>query len=71
MRKEKNVENIDKHLSFYTKGGEIKSACFFGIHIFLLMYKEIYFNTNNLDSLIFLEELNNNGLYKYLKIKRI
>jgi hypothetical protein len=63
MRKEKNVENISKHLSFYTKS-EIKSAYFFDIHIILLMYKEIYFNTDNFDSLIFLEELNNNGFYK-------
>jgi hypothetical protein len=60
MRKEKNVENIGKHLSFYTKGSEIKSAYFFDI----LMYKETYFNTNNLDSLIFLEELSTNGFYK-------
>jgi hypothetical protein len=64
MRKEKNVENIGKHLSFYTKGSEIKSAYFFDIHMILLMYKETYFNTNNLDSLIFLEELSTNGFYK-------
>ena len=59
MRKEKNVENIGKHLSFYTKGSEIKSAYFFDIHMILT-----YFNTNNLDSLIFLEELSTNGFYK-------
>jgi len=63
MRKEKNVENISKHLSFYTKS-EKKSAHFFDIHLILLMYKEIYFNIDNLDSFIFLEELNNNGFYK-------
>jgi hypothetical protein len=52
MRKEESVENIGKHLSFYTKEREIKSAYFYDMPAILLVYKKTYFNTNNLDSFI-------------------
>jgi hypothetical protein len=53
MRKEESVEHIGKRLSFYKKKSEIKSACFSNMPMILLMYKNTYFNTNNLDSFIF------------------
>jgi len=52
MRKKENVENIGKYLSFYTKESETKSAYFSNMHVISLVYKETYFNTNNLDSFI-------------------
>jgi hypothetical protein len=52
MRKEKSVQNIGKHLSFYTKENEIKRIYFFDMPIILLMYKKAYFNTNNIDYFI-------------------
>jgi hypothetical protein len=52
MRKEKSVENIGKHLSFYTKESEIKRVYFSDMPMILFMYKEAYFNTNNIDYFI-------------------
>jgi hypothetical protein len=52
MRKEKSVENIDKHLSFYTKKSEIKSIYFSNMFMILLVYKKTYFNTNNIEFFI-------------------
>ena len=50
MKKEESVENISKHLSIYTKESVIKNAYFYDMSMILLVYKETYFNTNNLDS---------------------
>jgi hypothetical protein len=52
MRKEERVENIGKHLSFYTKESEIKSSYFSYMLMILLVYKNACLNTNNLDSFI-------------------
>jgi hypothetical protein len=52
MRKEEHVENVGKHLSFYTKKNEIMSAYFSNMPIILFVYKEKYFITNNLDFFI-------------------
>jgi hypothetical protein len=52
MRKEKSVENIGKHFSFYTKESEIKRVYFSDMPMILFMYKEAYFNTNNIDYFI-------------------
>jgi hypothetical protein len=49
------VEKLHKPPSFYARKGEIKSFCYSKQLIILLVYKEVYFNTNKLDlTLLFL-----------------
>jgi hypothetical protein len=46
------VEKLKKHPNFYAKGSQIRSAFFTNKPMILLVYKEAYFNTNDLDSTI-------------------
>ena len=47
-----SVEKLKKQPNFYAKGSQIRSAFFTNKPMILLVYKEAYFNTNNLDSTI-------------------
>jgi hypothetical protein len=47
-----NVEKLKKHPNFYAKGAQIRSVLFTNKSMILLVYKETYFNTNDLDSAI-------------------
>jgi hypothetical protein len=44
-----NEWKAKKHLSFYAKASDVKSAFYTNQPIFVLLYKEAYFNTNELD----------------------
>jgi hypothetical protein len=46
------VEKLKKEPNFYAKGAQITSAFFTNKPMILLVYKETYFNTNDLDSTI-------------------
>jgi hypothetical protein len=43
------VEKLKKQPNFYAKGAQIRSAFFTNKMMILLVYKETYFNTNDLD----------------------
>jgi hypothetical protein len=43
------VEKLKKQPNFYAKGAQIRSAFFTNKTMILLVYKEAYFNTNDLD----------------------
>ena len=45
-------EKLKKQPNFYAKGSQIRSAFFTNKPMILLVYKEAYFNTNDLDSTI-------------------
>ena len=47
-----SVEKLKKQPNFYAKGAQIRSAFFTNKPMILLVYKEAYFNTNDLDSAI-------------------
>ncbi|XP_073267795.1 uncharacterized protein [Populus alba] len=47
-----SVEKLKKQPNFYAKGSQIRSAFFTNKPMILLVYKEAYFNTNDLDSAI-------------------
>ena len=47
-----SVEKLKKQPNFYAKGAQIRSVFFTNKPIILLVYKEAYFNTNDLDSAI-------------------
>jgi hypothetical protein len=47
-----SVEKLKKQPNFYEKGSQIRSAFFINKPMILLVYKEAYFNTNDLDSAI-------------------
>jgi hypothetical protein len=44
-----NERKAKKHVSFYTKASDVKSAFYTNQPIFVLLYKEACFNTNELD----------------------
>ena len=44
------VEKLKKQPNFYAKGSQIRSAFFTNKPMILLVYKEAYFNSNDLDS---------------------
>jgi hypothetical protein len=46
------VEKLKKQPNFYVKGSQIRSVFFTNKPMILLVYKEAYFNTNDLDSAI-------------------
>jgi hypothetical protein len=46
---ENYVEKLKKQPNFYAREGEVKSVFFTNKPIILLLYKEAYFNTNDLD----------------------
>jgi hypothetical protein len=47
-----SVEKLKKQPNFYAIGSQIRSAFFTNKPMILLVYKEAYFNTNDLDSAI-------------------
>jgi hypothetical protein len=47
-----SVEKLKKQHNFYAKGSQIRSVFFTNKPMILLVYKEAYFNTNDLDSTI-------------------
>jgi hypothetical protein len=47
-----SVEKLKKQPYFYAKGAQIRSAFFTNKPMILLVYKEVYFNSNDLDSVI-------------------
>jgi hypothetical protein len=47
-----SVEKLKKQPNFYAKGSQIRSAFFTNKPTILLVYKDAYFNTNDLDSAI-------------------
>jgi len=46
------VEKIRKQPNFYAVEGEVRSAFFTNKPMILLVYKEAYFNTNDLDHIV-------------------
>ena len=46
------VEKLEKQPNFYAREGEVKSAYFTNKPMILLVYKETYFNTNDLDHIV-------------------
>ena len=46
------VEKLKKQPSFYAREGEVRSAYFITKPMILLVYKEAYFNTNELDHMV-------------------
>jgi hypothetical protein len=48
--KEEYIEKVGKHLNIYAKQSHLTYAYFFYMSMILLVYKETYFNTNELDS---------------------
>ena len=46
------VEKLKKQPDFYAREGEVKFAFFTNKPMILLLYKEDYFNTNDLDHII-------------------
>jgi len=47
-----SVEKLKEQPNFYAKGSQIRSVFFTNKPMILLVYKEAYFNTNDLDSAI-------------------
>ena len=46
------MEKVKKQQSFYAREGEVKSAYLTNKLMILLVYKEVYFNTNDLDHMV-------------------
>ena len=46
------VEKLKKQPNFYAKKGEVRSVYFTNKPMILLVYKEAYFNTNDLDNIV-------------------
>jgi len=46
------VEKLKKQPNFYTRKGEVRSVFFTNKPMILLVYKEAYFNTNDLDHIV-------------------
>ena len=46
------MEKLKKHPNFYAREGEVRSAFFTNKPMILLVYKEAYFNTNDLDHIV-------------------
>ena len=42
-------KKIKKHVNFYERESEIKNDYFSDMPMILLVYKKVYFNTNDLD----------------------
>jgi hypothetical protein len=45
-------EKLKKQPNFYVRKGEVRSAFFINKLMILLMYKEAYFNTNDLNYIV-------------------
>jgi hypothetical protein len=52
VRKEDCVEKVGKNLNFFAKSSDLKHAYLSELPMILLVYKEAYFNSNNLDSCV-------------------
>ena len=52
MRKEECGEKVGKNLNFFAKSSDLKHAYLSELSMILLMYKESYFNSDNLDSYV-------------------
>ena len=48
----KSVEKMGKNLNFFAKSSALKHAYLSELPMILLVYKEVYFNSDNLDSKI-------------------
>ena len=46
------MEKLEKQPNFYAREGEVRSAYFTNKPMILLVYKEAYFNTNDLDHIV-------------------
>ena len=46
------VEKLKKQPNFYAREGEVRSAYFTNKPMILLVYKEAYFNTNDLNHIV-------------------
>ena len=46
------MEKLKKQPNFYAREGEVRSAYFANKPMILLVYKEAYFNTNDLDHMV-------------------
>jgi hypothetical protein len=49
VTREECVEKVGKNLNFFAKSSDLKHAYFSELSTILLVYKEAYFNSNNLD----------------------
>jgi hypothetical protein len=52
VKKEECVEKVGKNLNFFAKSSDLKHAYLSELLIILLVHKETYFNSDNLDSKI-------------------
>jgi hypothetical protein len=52
VRKEKCLEKLEKHLNFYAKQSDLTHAYHSNIPMILLLYKETYFNSDDLNSCV-------------------
>jgi hypothetical protein len=52
VRKEECVEKVGKHLNFFTKSNDLKHAYLSDLPMILLVYKEAFFNSDELDSCV-------------------
>jgi hypothetical protein len=50
VTKEECVEKVGKNLNFFAKSSDLKYAYVSELPMILLVYKEVYFNSDNLDS---------------------
>jgi hypothetical protein len=50
VRKEECVEKVGKHLNFFGKSNDLKHAYLSDLLMILLVYKEAFFNSDDLDS---------------------
>ena len=46
------MEKLKKHPNFYAREGEVRSAYVTNKPMILIVYKEAYFNTNDLDHIV-------------------
>jgi hypothetical protein len=52
VRKEECVEKVGKHLNFFAKSNDLKHAYLSDLPMILLVYKEAFFNLDDLDSCV-------------------
>jgi len=52
VRKEESVEKVGKHVNFFAKSNDLKHAYLSYLPMILLVYKEAFFNSNDLDSCV-------------------
>ena len=52
MRKERCVKKVGKHLNFFAKSNDLKHAYLSDLPMILLVYKEAFFNSDDLDSCV-------------------